>query len=76
VDKPLYKKVFVTKVTIKEIIEGIKHFYKLRRNVKLKNIDFEKMTFQIRIGDCESAEIEFPIEIRRNIKIDRILNEK
>lgn len=58
-----------------ETIKEIKHHYKLRKNVKLKNINFEKMTFQIRLGDCESAEIEFPIEIQREIKLRKLLDE-
>lgn len=58
-----------------ETIKEIKHHYKLRKNVKLKNINFEKMTFQIRLGDCESTEIKFPIEIQREIKLRKLLDE-
>ena len=57
-------------MTIKEkimLIKGYKSF------VKIRSIDLDNMTYTILIGDLQSNPIPFPIELQRELKINKIL---
>ena len=39
-------------------------------------IDLDTLTFKIRMGDCMSMDIDLPNVIKRELKIDQLLNGK
>lgn len=44
-----------------------------KRYVKIRSIDLDNMTYTILLGELESNPIPFPIEIQRELKINKIL---
>jgi hypothetical protein len=61
-------------VSYREIKRYVRSYYQLSYLNKIW-IDLERMTFKMRIGDCET-EVELPNEIKRELKIEKILNGK
>lgn len=63
----------------KEIAKRIKEIWQFgsgeRKDVSLKHIDFDNMTFVMKVGNCDSIAIDFPEEIKRQIKIDKLLGD-
>ena len=57
----------------KDIKEYIRRFYQFHHKQKIR-INRDKMKFQIRMGDCDSVIIDFPIPLKRDILINKLLN--
>lgn len=57
----------------KHIKEYIRRYYQFHHRQKIL-INRDKMKFKIRMGDCESVIIEFPVTLKRELKIEKILN--
>jgi hypothetical protein len=49
--------------------------YNIRQNTKIRNIDYEKGLFTIKLGDC-MADLPFPKSLIRELKINKLLNGK
>lgn len=39
-------------------------------------IDLDTLTFKLRLGDCMSMDIDLPIQIKRELKINKLLRER
>lgn len=61
------------KFTDKEIKEEIYKHFRLHRNTKL-HLNNEKMEFQMWRGSCESIWIMYPIKIKRDLILQKIIN--
>lgn len=56
----------------KEIKKWIKSHFNLHGNQKI--ILTNNQSFVIRIGDCDSIEVEFPKDLKRHLLLDSILD--
>jgi hypothetical protein len=55
----------------KDTKKWIRNYYRLHGNTKLI-IDNQKMTFLLMMGDCLSMEIEYPLCLKREIKLNKL----
>lgn len=55
----------------KEIKEWCRRGYNIRGNTKIRNIDYDKQLFTIKLGDC-MADIPFPKSLIRELKLEKI----
>lgn len=60
------------KMKDKEIKKWIRNHFNLHGNQK---IILNKNKFWIKLGDCESIQIDFPISLKRQLKLESILND-
>jgi len=61
-------------MTIKEIENSIKESYNIEKNVRLRNLDIKKQTFEIKLNS-HIIEVDFPKELKRQLIIEKLLGE-
>lgn len=57
----------------KQIKEEIYKHYSIHRNTKLK-LNNSEYTFKMRLGDCTSIDIEYPVFVKRELILEKIIN--